>query len=125
MAACVGIRGATRADENTDVAIYAATRELLADVIEANSLEEDNVAAVYFTVTPDLNAAYPAAAARQLGWNSTALMCATEIPVPNSLPRCVRIMILYNTEKSKQDIVNVYLRGTEVLRMHGLETTPS
>ncbi len=125
MAVCVGIRGATRADENTDVAIYAATRELLADVIEANSLEEDNVAAVYFTVTPDLNAAYPAAAARQLGWNSTALMCATEIPVPNSLPRCVRIMILYNTEKSKRDIVNVYLRGTEVLRMHGLETTPS
>lgn len=125
MAACVGIRGATRADENTDVAIYAATRELLADVIEANSLEEDHVAAVYFTVTPDLNAAFPAAAARQLGWNSTALMCATEIPVPGSLPRCVRIMVLYNTDKSKDEIVNVYLHGTETLRMHGLETTPS
>ncbi len=125
MAACVGIRGATRADENTDVAIYAATRELLTDVIQANSLEEDNVAAVYFTVTPDLNAAYPAAAARQLGWNNTALMCATEIPVPGSLSRCVRIMVLYNTEKSKQDIVNVYLHGTEVLRMHGLDATPS
>ncbi len=125
MAACVGIRGATRVDENTDVAIYAATRELLTDVIEANSLEEDNVAAVYFTVTPDLNAAFPAAAARQLGWNSTALMCATEIPVPGSLSRCVRIMVLYNTEKSKQDIVNVYLHGTETLRMHGLDATPS
>lgn len=125
MAACVGIRGATRVDENTDVAIYAATRELLTDVIQANSLEEDNVAAVYFTVTPDLNAAYPAAAARQLGWNNTALMCATEIPVPGSLSRCVRIMVLYNTEKSKQDIVNVYLHGTEVLRMHGLDATPS
>ena len=125
MAACVGIRGATTVDENTDVAIYAATRELLADVIEANGLEEDNVAAVYFTVTPDLNAAYPAAAARQLGWTNTALMCATEIPVPGSLPRCVRIMVLYNTEKSKQDIVNVYLRGTEVLRLQGVETTPS
>ena len=112
-------------DENTDVAIYAATRELLTDVIQANSLEEDNVAAVYFTVTPDLNAAYPAAAARQLGWNNTALMCATEIPVPGSLSRCVRIMVLYNTEKSKQDIVNVYLHGTEVLRMHGLDATPS
>ena len=112
-------------DENTDVAIYAATRELLAEVIEANGLEEDNVAAVYFTVTPDLNAAYPAAAARQLGWTNTALMCATEIPVPGSLPRCVRIMVLYNTEKSKRDIVNVYLRGTEVLRLQGVETTPS
>ena len=125
MAACVGIRGATRVDENTDVAIYAATRELLTGVIEANSLEEDNVAAVYFTVTPDLNAAFPAAAARQLGWNSTALMCATEIAVPGSLSRCVRIMVLYNTEKSKQDIVNVYLHGTEALRMHGLDATPS
>lgn len=125
MAACVGIRGATRVDENTDVAIYAATRELLTGVIEANSLEEDNVAAVYFTVTPDLDAAFPAAAARQLGWNNTALMCATEIPVPGSLSRCVRIMVLYNTEKSKQDIVNVYLHGTEALRMHGLDTTPS
>ena len=125
MAACVGIRGATRVDENTDVAIYAATRELLAEVIQANGLEEDNVAAVYFTVTPDLNAAYPAAAARQLGWTNTALMCATEIPVPGSLSGCVRIMVLYNTEKSKRDIVNVYLRGTEVLRLQGVETTPS
>ena len=125
MASCVGIRGATRAEENTDVAIYAATRELLAEVIEANGLEEDNVAAVYFTLTPDLNAAYPAAAARQLGWTSTALMCATEIPVPGSLSRCVRIMVLYNTEKSKRDIVNVYLNGTEALRLQGVETTPS
>jgi chorismate mutase len=77
----------------------------------------------YFTVTPDLNAAFPAAAARQLGWNNTALMCATEIPVPDSLPSCVRVLILVNTEKEPQELKNVYLKGTEVLRLQGLETT--
>ncbi len=123
MLVCRGIRGATTADENTDAAIYAATRELLSRIIEANGLVEENVAAAYFTVTPDLNAAYPAAAARQLGWTSTALMCSTEIPVPGSLPGCVRIMVLYNTEKSNQEIVNIYLKGTEVLRLQGVDAT--
>ena len=123
MLVCRGIRGATTADENIDTAIYAATRELLSRMIEANGLVEENVAAAYFTVTPDLNAAYPAAAARQLGWTSTALMCSTEIPVPGSLPGCVRIMVLYNTEKSNQEIVNIYLKGTEVLRLQGVDAT--
>ena len=90
-------------------------------MIEANSIEERDVAMAYFTVTSDLNAAFPAAAARQLGWNSTALMCATEIPVPESLPRCVRVLILVNTDKEPDELHNVYLKGTEVLRMHGME----
>ena len=123
MLACRGIRGATTAAENTDSAIYEATRELLARMIEANDLVQSNVAAVWFTATPDLNAAYPAAAARQLGWTSTALMDSLEIPVPGSLERCIRILILYNTEKTQQDIVNVYLNGTEVLRLRGLQPT--
>ena len=99
MLVCRGIRGATTADESTDAAIYAATRELLSRMIEANGLVEENVAAAYFTLTPDLNAAYPAAAARQLGWTSTALMCSTEIPVPGSLPGC--ICLLYTSPRPR------------------------
>ena len=123
MTVCRGLRGATTADSNTVEAIYSATREMLEYLIEANGIEERDVAMAYFTVTPDLNAAFPAAAARQLGWNNTALMCATEIPVPDSLPSCVRVLILVNTEKEPQELKNVYLKGTEVLRLQGLETT--
>ncbi len=123
MTVCRGLRGATTADSNTADAIYSATREMLEYLIEANGIEERDVAMAYFTVTPDLNAAFPAAAARQLGWNNTALMCATEIPVPDSLPSCVRVLILVNTEKEPQELKNVYLKGTEVLRLQGLETT--
>lgn len=123
MLVCRGIRGATTTQENTDTAIYAATRELLAQLIDANQIDQENVAAAYFTVTTDLDAAYPAAAARQLGWNSTALMCSTEIPVPGSLPRCIRVMVLYNTIKSQLEMVNIYLNGTDVLRLQGVEST--
>jgi chorismate mutase len=123
MLVCRGIRGATTTQENIDTAIYAATRELLAQLIDANQIDQENVAAAYFTVTTDLDAAYPAAAARQLGWNSTALMCSTEIPVPGSLPRCIRVMVLYNTEKSQLEMVNIYLNGTDVLRLQGVEST--
>ena len=123
MLVCRGIRGATTTQENTDTEIYAATRELLAQLIDANQIDQENVAAAYFTVTIDLDAAYPAAAARQLGWNSTALMCSTEIPVPGSLPRCIRVMLLYNTEKSQLEMVNIYQNGTDVLRLQGVELT--
>ena len=123
MLACRGIRGATIADANTDTAIYAATREMLQQLIDANGIEEQDVAAAYFTVTPDLNAGFPAAAARQLGWNNTALLCASEIAVPNSLPACIRVLILVNTEKQSKDLVNIYLKGTEVLKLRGVEST--
>jgi chorismate mutase len=123
MLVCRGIRGATTTQENTDTEIYAATRELLAQLIDANQIDQENVAAAYFTVTTDLDAAYPAAAARQLGWNNTALMCSTEIPVPGSLPRCIRVMLLYNTEKSQLEMVNIYQNGTDVLRLQGVELT--
>tara|TARA_B100000749_G_scaffold138697_1_gene106441 strand:+ start:584 stop:958 length:375 start_codon:yes stop_codon:yes gene_type:complete len=121
MKACRGIRGATTADANTDEAIYSATRDMLQELINLNDINQEQVAAAYFTVTSDLDAAFPAAAARQLGWNNVALMCSTEIPVPDSMGRCIRVMILYNTEKSQDDIVNVYLKGTDVLRLRGME----
>jgi chorismate mutase len=122
MLVCRGIRGATTAEENTEQAIYAATREMLTRLIEANQIEEKDVAAAYFTMTPDLNAGFPAAAARQLGWNNTALMCASEIAVPDSLPKCIRVLILFNTEKQQREMVNIYLNGTDVLKLQGVES---
>ena len=123
MTVCRGIRGATTADENTSEAIYSATRELLTKLIEGNQIEEQDVAAVHFTMTPDLNAGFPAAAARQLGWTNTALLCSTEIAVPNSLPGCIRVLILANTEKDPSELVKVYIKGTEALRLEGVEST--
>ena len=120
MTVCRGIRGATIAEANTAQVIYAATGELLAKLAEANKIEERDVAAVYFTTTPDLNAGFPAAAARQMGWNNTALMGGTEIDVPGSLSRCIRVLILVNTELEADQLVNVYLNGTDVLRMAGV-----
>ncbi len=123
MTVCRGIRGATVASENTAEAIYEATRELLLKLIEANEIEEQDVAAAYFTMTPDLNACFPAAAARQLGWNNTALMGATEVDVPGSLGKCIRVLILLNTDKAPKDLVNLYLNGTAALRLQGVEST--
>ena len=116
MTVCRGIRGATVATENTTEAIHGATRELVAQLIEANEIEEQDVAAAYFTMTPDLNACFPAAAARQLGWTNTALMGATEVDVPGSLSKCIRVLILLNMDKSPADLVNLYLNGTAALR---------
>ncbi len=123
MTVCRGIRGATVADDNTAAAIYAATREMLSQLIDANGIEEHDVAAAYFTMTPDLNACFPAAAARQLGWNNTALMGATEVDVPGSLARCIRVLILVNTDKQPRELVNLYLNGTAVLRREGVKST--
>ena len=122
MTVCRGIRGATIAQENTAEAIHAAARELLDGLIDGNGITERDVAAIYFTMTPDLNAGFPAAAARQAGWNNTALMGGTEIDVPGSLSKCIRILILFNTDKEPQELVNLYLNGTEVLRLQGVES---
>ena len=123
MTVCRGIRGATIAAENTAEAIHAATRELLDGLIDGNGITETEVAAVYFTMTPDLNAGFPATAARQAGWNNTALMGGTEIAVPGSLSKCIRILILFNTDKEPQELVNLYLNGTDVLRLQGVESS--
>ena len=114
---CRGIRGATTAAANTPEAILEATRELLARLIERNQLVAEDVAAAFFTVTDDLNAEYPALAARQLGWTEAALMCAREIPVPTTTVRqCIRVLILINTEKRASEIAHVYLRDAVALR---------
>ena len=121
MTICIGVRGATQSETNSAQDIYESTRELLEQIILQNDIVEEQVAAAFFTVTHDLDAAYPAAAARQLGCNETALMCSTEIPVPDYPSKCIRVLILINTDKSKAEIHNVYLKETVLLRQKGLE----
>jgi len=114
--ACRGIRGATTAESNTVEAILDASGELLRMMIDANDIKLEDVASAIFTTTPDLDAAFPATAARQMGWGEIALLCATEIDVPGSLRSCIRILILYNTDKGAGDIVHVYVKGARDLR---------
>jgi chorismate mutase len=113
---CRGIRGAITVSENTREAIMAASKELLQNIIEANEVDMSDVACIIFTTTPDLDAAFPAAAARELGWTQVALLCGHEMDVPGSLPRCLRVMMLLNTNKKNDEIVHVYLGGAEILR---------
>lgn len=117
MATCRGLRGATTAKVNEREAILEATREMLKRIMERNHLVADDIAAAFFTVSDDLNAEYPALAARQLGWTETALMCAREIPVPTTtVERCIRVLMLINTEKKASEIIHVYLREAVALR---------
>jgi chorismate mutase len=111
-----GIRGATTVESNSRDEILAATTELLIALIDANGITEDDVASVFFSATPDLNAEFPALAARNMGWSHTALTCMQEMYVPGSLPMCVRILMHVNTAKSQADVKFVYLRGAKALR---------
>lgn len=112
-----GLRGAINVGENTSGSILEATRELLSQILRANEIRDygDIVSAV-FTTTPDLNAAFPAEAARELGMHQVPLLCASEIDVPGSMPRCIRVLLHINTEKSQKEIVHVYLRDARGLR---------
>jgi chorismate mutase len=114
--ACRGIRGATTVGANTAEAILAATGELLARMVEDNALAAEDLASALFTVTPDLDAAFPAQAARQLGWRHVPLLDALEVPVPGSLPRCVRVLLHWNTDRRQAEVRHVYLRGAAGLR---------
>ncbi len=113
---CRGVRGATTADANTSEEILKATRQLLALMVRQNGIQPEDVASAIFTTTPDLDAEFPALAARQLGWLDVALMCQHELDVPGSLRRCIRILIHWNTEKPPSEIVHVYIRGAGNLR---------
>jgi chorismate mutase len=111
-----GIRGATTVDRNDSEEILAATDELLRTLIEANGLQPDDIVSALFTVTRDLDAAFPARAAEEFGWNIVALLHATEIPVPGSLPRCIRLLVHAYTDRTREEIKHCYLRGATVLR---------
>lgn len=116
-----GIRGATTSTANTREAILEATTEMLERLVEANDLGKERIAAALFTTTRDLNADFPAVAARLLGWTEVALMCSHEMDVPGALPSCIRVMVLVNTDKQPGEIVNVYLRDAVNLRNRGTD----
>ena len=112
----VGIRGATTVDANDAQQILEATDELLRRLIEANDLTPDDVVSGLFTMTADLNAAFPARAAEVYGWNIVALLHSTEIPVPGSLPMCIRLLVHAYSRRSRDEIRHVYLRKAVALR---------
>ena len=106
-------------EANTREHILAATKELLQEMITANGVEEEDMACIMFTTTPDIDAEFPAVAARELGFSQVALLCGHEMNVPDSLPLCLHILILFNTEKGADEIVHVYVKGAEGLRSWG------
>lgn len=111
------IRGATTVTNNDAGLILQATQELLEAILSANpALTPADLGAAWFTLTGDLDAVFPAQAARQLGWQHVPLMCTQEIPVPNSLPRCIRVMLFWNTELGQQYIRHIYLKEAAGLR---------
>ena len=124
MAKTRGFRGATTADDNTKEAIVEATKEMLEALVAANDIEVDDIASATFSTTRDLNAEFPAVAARKhLGWNYVALMNSHEMDVPDAQPNCIRVMVLVNTDKQAEEINNVYLKGAVHLRQRGVDET--
>ena len=111
-----GIRGATTVDRNDREEILAATTELLTLMVQLNGIRSEDVAYAWFTVTPDLDAEFPAFAARELGWTEVPLMCGREIPVPDGLALCIRALISWNTSKSQHEVRHVFLHGAKALR---------
>lgn len=110
------IRGATQVESNTASAITSATQELILEILKANSLTPDQVISVLFTSSPDLDASFPAAAARSVGFEDTPLICAVEIDVAGALPRTVRVMAHVESELPKKEISHIYLHGAKALR---------
>jgi len=113
---CRGVRGATTADSNTSEDILKATRQLLALMIRHNDIQPADVCSAWFSTTTDLDAEFPALAARQLGWLDVALMCVHELDVPGSLRLCIRILLHWNTDRSPSDVVHVYIKDAARLR---------
>ncbi|MCZ2127842.1 MAG: chorismate mutase [Anaerolineales bacterium] len=112
-----GIRGAITVAEDEAQAILQATCELLQAILAENDgLQAQDIASALFTVSDDLSAAFPAQAARELGWDFVPMICAREIPVPNSLPKTVRVLLHWNTETPQKEIKHVYLREAVRLR---------
>ncbi|MCP3772444.1 chorismate mutase [Paenibacillus sp. MZ04-78.2] len=112
-----GIRGATTVERNEENDILSATTALLNQIITENGIIPEEIASVFVTVTPDLTATFPARAIRQMaGWDLVPLMCSLEIPVEGGLPRCVRLMVMVNTDKQQNEIFHVYQREAMRLR---------
>jgi len=115
------IRGATTADENTKESIVEATIHLLKKIVEENNLDKNEVISAFFTTTKDLNAQFPAVAARTIGWTEVALMCSHEMDIPDAQIMCIRVMVHVNTDMLPNQIQNVYLKEAVNLRKRGFE----
>jgi chorismate mutase len=113
---CRGIRGAVCVKANAAESIVAATREMLERIVADNNLAVEDIACVIFTATPDLDTAYPARAAREMGWMTTPLLCEQEMGVKGGLPRCIRALLLWNTDLPADQIRHVYLGKARALR---------
>ena len=112
-----GIRGATVARDNTERAILSSTRELLEEIVNKNpDLRSEDIASIYFTSTEDLDTAYPALAARELGWDMVPLLCAKELGVKHGLKKCIRVLVHWNTDKLQSEIFHVYIGEARQLR---------
>jgi chorismate mutase len=112
----VAVRGATTVDDNSVEAITPRVQELLLSILERNEIDHDDIVSVLFTATPDLNAAFPATAARGVGFGDIPLICAAEIAVPGATPLCVRVMLHVYSSRSRQEIRHVYLHKAQGLR---------
>jgi len=113
---CRGIRGATTVDYNDREEILIATTELLRLMVLENNVFVEDIACASFTLTDDLDAVFPAQAARQIGWIEVPLICMREIPVPKSLGKCIRVLLLVNTTRSASEIQHIYIRKAVSLR---------
>ena len=113
---CRGVRGATTVESDTRDEILNATRQLIALMIRLNEIESCDVASAIFSTTRDLHAEFPALAARQLGWLDVPLLCTNEMEVPGALPRCIRVLINWNTNRPQSEITHVYVKEAVKLR---------
>ena len=112
-----GVRGATVVTEDQPEYVLSATRDLLTCILEANpAMRAEDIASVFFTVTDDIQSVHPARAARQLGWDHVPMLCSQEIPVPGSLPLCIRVLLHWNTDLPQSDICHIYLGAASNLR---------
>ncbi|MGM0471186.1 MAG: chorismate mutase [Bacillota bacterium] len=110
----VAIRGAITVEENSEEEILSATKELLQKIVAENAITQDDIISMILSMTQDLNATFPARAAREMGWNDVALMCTNEIDVPGSLDKCIRVLIHLNS--NQEEIEHIYLRRATALR---------
>lgn len=112
-----GVRGATTVEVDQPEKILAATSELLRELLAVNNIDSyEEIVSIVLTTTEDLTSAFPAEAARELGMNAVPLLCASEIPVPNSMKRCIRVLLHLNTDRKQSEMLPVYLHEAKKLR---------
>jgi chorismate mutase len=111
-----GLRGATTVDEDTVAQVTERSQELMQALMASNGLVEDDIISVLFTATADVTSTFPATAIREIGFGAVPLLCAAEIPVPGSMPLCIRVLLHVHTSKSRDEIRHVYLHGAQGLR---------